>query len=64
MNKPQGFKETLEWLIKDKDCELFYDEGAFLYFIYQWTDEIRIDIAHHPTLDGIVAQAYEKLKDE
>jgi hypothetical protein len=66
MDNPQGFEETLEWLIKDKNCELFYDQEIYKYFIYQYdtSDEGKSPIANASRLDAVITGAYEELKDE
>jgi len=56
----------LEYLIKDMDCNLFYDQNINTYFIYKWDDspEGKSPIGHHSTLEGAIAYAIETLKDE
>jgi len=60
------FLDKLEWLIKVMDCELFYDQEIYLYFIYQYdtSDTGKSPIANDSNLFNVVNEAYEELKDE
>lgn len=50
----------LEAVIREGDCELFFDDGADQYFIYQWDHDSDIGkkiIAHRPNLNEAVLEA-------
>ena len=51
-----------DWVIRVNDCRLFYDEGAGLYFIYTYDNDV--NIGSDKNLYEVFLKAAEELVNE